>query len=42
MIGRCKMKILVADDEKEIAELVELILKNEGYESASALTASRR
>lgn len=26
------MKILVADDEKEIAELVELILKNEGYE----------
>ncbi|MGN0650252.1 MAG: VanR-ABDEGLN family response regulator transcription factor [Oscillospiraceae bacterium] len=26
------MKILVADDEREIAELVELILKNEGYE----------
>lgn len=26
------MKILVADDEKEIAELVELILKKEGYE----------
>ena len=26
------MKILVADDETEIAELVELILKNEGYE----------
>ena len=26
------MKILVADDEKEITELVELILKKEGYE----------
>ena len=26
------MKILVADDEKEIAELVEIILKNEGHE----------
>lgn len=26
------MKILVADDEKEIAELVEIILKNDGHE----------
>lgn len=26
------MKILVADDEKEIAELVEIILQNEGHE----------
>ncbi len=26
------MKILVADDEREIADLVELYLKNEGYE----------
>lgn len=26
------VKILVADDEKEIAELVEIILKNEGHE----------
>ena len=26
------MSILVVDDEKEIADLVEVILKNEGYE----------
>ena len=26
------MKILVVDDEKEIADLLELYLKNEGYE----------
>ena len=28
----CFMKILVVDDEKEIADLVELYLKNDGYE----------
>ena len=26
------MKILVADDEKEIADLIEICLQNEGYE----------
>ena len=26
------MSILIVDDEKEIADLVEVILKNEGYE----------
>ena len=26
------MKILVADDEKEIADLIEIYLQNEGYE----------
>ena len=30
--GDEKMSILIVDDEKEIADLVEVILKNEGYE----------
>ncbi|MCI9144062.1 MAG: response regulator transcription factor, partial [Lachnospiraceae bacterium] len=39
-------KILVADDEKEIADLVELYLKNEGfqvlkyYDGAQAMKAA--
>ena len=28
----CRQKILVLDDEKEIADLVTLYLRNEGYE----------
>ena len=31
--GRCmKEKILIVDDEKEIADLIEVYLKNDGYE----------
>ena len=36
------MNILVVDDEKEIADLVELYLANEGYTSISSTTAGRR
>ena len=34
-----KEQILVVDDEKEIADLVELYLKNEGYEVAKFYSA---
>ncbi|MDR1642956.1 MAG: VanR-ABDEGLN family response regulator transcription factor [Clostridiales bacterium] len=33
-------KILIVDDEKEIADLVELYLKNEGFDVAKCYTAS--
>lgn len=32
------MKILVVDDEKEIADLIEVYLKNEGYETVKCFT----
>lgn len=34
-----KMKILMVEDEKEIADLVEIYLKNEGYDVIKAYTA---
>ena len=34
-------KILVVDDEREIADLVALYLKNEGYETRFATTGRR-
>ncbi|MDO4379389.1 MAG: VanR-ABDEGLN family response regulator transcription factor [Clostridia bacterium] len=33
-----KMKILIVDDEKEIADLIEVYLKNEGYETVKCFT----
>ena len=30
------MKILVVDDDKEIAQLLEIYIRNEGYEPVSA------
>ena len=35
------MKILIVDDEKEIADLIELYLKNEGYETVKCFTGSQ-
>lgn len=35
------MKILIVDDEKEIADLVELFLKNEGYEIYKAFNGKK-
>lgn len=32
------MKILIVDDEKEIADLIEVYLKNEGYETVKCFT----
>lgn len=34
------MKILIVDDEKEIADLIEVYLKNEGYETVKHFTVS--
>ena len=34
-------KILVVDDEEEIADLLELYLKNEGYEVVKCRTAAQ-
>lgn len=36
-----QMKILIVDDEKEIADLIELYLKNEGYETMKCFTGSQ-
>lgn len=36
-----QMKILIVDDEKEIADLIELYLKNEGYETVKCFTGSQ-
>ena len=35
------MKILIVDDEREIADLIEVYLKNEGYESVKCFTGSQ-
>ncbi len=35
------MNILIVDDEKEIAELIEVYLKNEGYETVKCFTGSQ-
>ena len=35
------MKILIVDDEKEIADLIEVYLKNEGYETVKCFTGSQ-
>lgn len=35
------MKILIVDDEKEIADLIEVYLKNEGYETVKCYSGSQ-
>lgn len=35
------MKILVADDDKEIVELISIYLHNEGYETIKAMMGKK-